>query len=72
MHITYDAKADALYIKLKEGEYHRDREVEPGIVLDMGRNNDLLGVEILDASTKLDISSITKISIEMLGIPGTA
>lgn len=72
MHITYDVKADALYIKLKEGEFLRGREVEPGMVLDIGQNNDLLGIEILDASTRFGMSSITKISMEMLGIPGTA
>ncbi|MCX6377664.1 MAG: DUF2283 domain-containing protein [Armatimonadetes bacterium] len=65
MHITYDVKADALYIRLKEGEFHRNREVEPGIVLDIGKNDELLGIEILDASTKLEMSDITKVSIEM-------
>lgn len=65
MHITYDTKADALYIKLKDGEFQRNREVEPGIVLDIGKNDELLGIEILDASTKLEMSDITKVSIEM-------
>ena len=58
MHIAYDVKADALYIKLKEGEFHTNRQVEPGIVLDIGQNNDLLGIEILDASTHLDLAQI--------------
>lgn len=65
MHITYDSKADALYIKLKEGQFKRNREVEPGIVLDFGPNDQLLGIEILDASEKLNISDISKVSIEM-------
>lgn len=37
MRITYDTKADALYIGLKEGEFVRNKEVEPGVVLDTGR-----------------------------------
>lgn len=65
MHITYDTKADALYIRLKDGEFRRNREVEPGIVLDIGENDELLGIEILDAAAKLDMSDITKVSIEM-------
>ena len=65
MRITYDTKADALYIRLQEGEFARNREVEPGVVLDIGANDELLGIEILDAATKLDISDITKVSIEM-------
>lgn len=65
VHITYDTKADALYIKLKDGEFRKNREVDPGLVLDLGDNGELLGIEILDASTKLDMSDITKVSIEM-------
>lgn len=65
MHISYDTKADALYIKLKDGEFKRNREVEPGIVLDLGPDDQLLGIEILDASEKLNLSDISKVSIEM-------
>jgi uncharacterized protein YuzE len=65
MHITYDTKADALYIRLKEGEFEKNREVEPGVVLDLGPGDDLLGIEILDASTRLDMSDISNVSIEM-------
>ncbi len=65
MQITYDAKADALYIKLKEGEFQKNREVEPGVVLDLGQNDELLGIEILDASTRLEMADISKVSIEM-------
>ena len=65
MHITYDSKADALYIRLKEGTFCKNKEVEPGIVLDLGANDQLLGIEILDASEKLNMSDISKVSIEM-------
>ena len=65
MHITYDTKADAIYIRLGEGDFARNREVEPGVVLDMGPNEELLGIEILDASTRVNMSDIANISIEM-------
>ncbi len=50
MQITYDAKADAMYIKFSDGEFEANKEVEPGIILDMGKGNRLLGIEILNAS----------------------
>lgn len=65
MRITYDTKADALYISLHEGVFHRNREVEQGVVLDLGPNDELLGIEILNAATRLDLSDIAKVSIEM-------
>ena len=65
MRITYDTRADAIYIKLKEGTFARNREVEPGVVFDIGPNDELLGIEILDASTKINMSDIANVSIEM-------
>lgn len=65
MRITYDTKADAIYIRLKEGKFARNREVELGVVLDIGPDNELLGIEILDASTRINMSDIANVSIEM-------
>lgn len=65
MRITYDTKADALYISLHEGTFLKNREVEEGVVLDLGTNNELLGIEILNAATRVDLSDIAKVSIEM-------
>jgi uncharacterized protein YuzE len=65
MRITYDTKADALYISLQDGVFAANREVEHGVVLDIGANDELLGIEILDAATRLNLSDIAKVSIEM-------
>jgi len=65
MRITYDTKADALYICLQEGKFAKNREVEPGLILDIGNREELLGIEILDASTRFNMTDIAHVSIEM-------
>ena len=65
MRITYDTKADALYISLQEGVFAKNCEAEYGVVMDIGENDELLGIEILDAAKRLDLSDIAKVSIEM-------
>jgi len=50
--ITYDAKADALYIAFGEGPA-TVQEVAGGIALDWDGEGRLLGIEILDASKRL-------------------
>ena len=52
MNISYDNTADAMYIKLKGGIFGRNEEVYEGIVLDISKKGDLLGIEILNASKK--------------------
>jgi len=54
MKITYDPSADAMYIRLKEGE--RDDTVvhDSGLIFDVDAEGNVLGIEILAASIHLD------------------
>jgi len=63
--ISYDRKADALYIKLKAGKFGRNKEVEEGIILDIAADGALLGIEILDASSRFSLDDIAGVEIKM-------
>ena len=65
MRISYDKDADAMYIKLVNGEFSKNREVHEGIVLDFDRDGRLLGIEILDVSTRYPLEEIAHLDIEM-------
>jgi len=65
MQITYDTKADAMYIKFRDGEFVANREVEEGIIIDMGKGDVLLGIEILEASTRFRPEDLAKVEIQM-------
>ena len=50
MKISYDREVDALYIKLLEGEYQcRTLRLGENVSLNIGPNEELVGIEILDA-----------------------
>ncbi|HEY4508889.1 MAG TPA: DUF2283 domain-containing protein [Candidatus Paceibacterota bacterium] len=53
MKITYDKKIDAMYLQFQTGSFSRNKEVEEGIILDIGRGNKILGIEILNASRRV-------------------
>ncbi len=65
MRITYDTEADALYIQLDEGKFKENREVMPGIVLDIGENHKLLGIEVLEASQHYPLRALANVDIAM-------
>ena len=65
MQITYDTQADALYIKLREGSFLRNNEVEEGVILDIGEGGVLLGIEILEASSRYSLEDLSKVDIQM-------
>lgn len=51
--IYYDKKSDALWILVKSGVEEEYKEVAPGIGVELGRNGELLGIEVLNASRVL-------------------
>ena len=53
MRITYDREVDALYIRFKETTV-TTKHLEDGIALDYDAANRLAGIEILDASLRLE------------------
>jgi uncharacterized protein YuzE len=53
MKITYDHEADALYIQLRGGGSVDSRDIEDGVVADLGEDGRIVGFEVLDASKRL-------------------
>ncbi|HHT9138526.1 MAG TPA: DUF2283 domain-containing protein [Candidatus Wunengus sp. YC60] len=66
MKIEYSKAVDALYIRLREVRITDSIDIEEGVTVDMDENGHIVGLEILDASEKLDISNLVNISIENL------
>ena len=58
MKITYDSEADAAYIQLSDLQPAGVVEAENGINLDMTDDNQLVGIEILDASKKIPLATL--------------
>ena len=52
--MTYDPEADAVFIRLAEGETpYEGEEVSPGVVIDFTEDGRITGIEIMPASRVL-------------------
>ena len=56
MKVEYSADEDALYVYLKEVEVSRSEDVDEGIIVDYDAMDDVVGIEVLDASSRIDVS----------------
>jgi len=66
-HVKYDKIADALYIRLRDGEVVESDEVAPGIIVDLDENDEILGIEVLWVSKrKLDLTKLLREGPETL------
>ena len=72
MKIEYSKSVDALYIRLREAKIVDSKDIEEGVTVDLDENGHIVGLEILDASEKLNTSDLVNISIENLPLERVA
>ena len=58
MIFQYDHETDMLYVKLVERPSVESEEVAPNIVLDFDEHKQVVGIEIENASTFIDLSHL--------------
>lgn len=64
MRLTVDQKADALYLRLDEEAIFDSEEIKPGIVLDFNKLGNVVGVEFLDLSKRVDSKKLKSLQFE--------
>lgn len=58
MIFEYFSESDMLYLRLAETTSTDSQEIAPGIVLDFDADNQIVGIEIEDASKHVDLSRL--------------
>ncbi len=53
MRLKIDHENDALYFRLDETEIVESEEVEPGVILDFDKEGRVVGIELLNLSTRI-------------------
>ena len=66
MTIQYDSETDLLYIRLdQKGHQVINKRVTDDIVLDLGIDDKIIGIEILDASKKVQLNELLPIQFRI-------
>lgn len=63
MQILYNAKTDLLYLRLDDRPQQvMNKQLSEDIVLDIGEDDRIVGIEILDASKHLNLEKLLPVS----------
>ena len=66
MQIVYNPKTDVLYIRLDEQTQDViNQRASEDVVLDMGSENRIIGIEIMDASHRLKLKDIFPVEFQV-------
>ncbi len=66
MTLTYDADADAVYLRLGEAQIVDSETVTPGVVLDYDANTNIVGVGMLSVSKRVTRPDTQRMFMETL------
>ena len=72
MRIEYSKEADALYVYFRQIPVAKSKEVEEGVVIDIGADGHIVGIEVLDASQRLTPQELVNLTIENLSLEKVA
>lgn len=65
MKVSYDREVDALYVKIGSEKPDGVSEISDGVSVDLTEDGRLVGIEILDASKRLDLKTILNYSLDL-------
>ncbi len=72
MRMHYSQDADAIYIRLKEDRIHNTDAVTEDIIMDYDDKGNVIGIEILSASEKVDVHELLVQSFDKVMVNNAA
>ena len=68
LQIIYNSKTDLLYLRLDDQQQQViNKRVSESVVLDLGKDSRIVGIEILDASRNLNLQTLLPVSYSLSG-----
>jgi uncharacterized protein YuzE len=64
MRVKVDRKTDALYFRLDESRIVESEEVRPGVILDFDAEDRVVGIELLNISSRAAPEELTSIEFQ--------
>jgi len=66
MEILYNSKTDLLYLRLDDRKQEvLNKRISDDIVIDLGDDNRIVGIEIIDASRNLNLEKLLPLKAEV-------
>ncbi|MBO3842098.1 MAG: DUF2283 domain-containing protein [Candidatus Brockarchaeota archaeon] len=68
--VRYDPLADALYVRVRDGDIVDSIEIRENVVADFDQNGEVVGIEVINFSkSKIDIGEILMKGVEIVAKP---
>ena len=69
---NFDKEADALYVEIQQGEFSKNKKLSNSVILDLDKDENILGLEIINVSKLGGLSPLLKNQIKTAELKGKA
>ena len=66
MKITFDKEADAMYIEISGEDFATNRKIDDETILDLDDSGKIIGIELLNVSTRMTKDFLSDIRVQNL------
>jgi len=66
MRVSFDEKADAIYIRFDESKIVESEEIKSGIIFDFDDKDRVVGIEILNVTGRIPLDNLKKLQFEIV------
>jgi len=66
MRVSFDEKADAIYIRFDESKIVESEEIKSGIIFDFDNKDRVVGIEILNVTGRIPLDNLKKLQFEIV------
>ena len=61
---NFDREADALYVEIQQGEFSKNKKLSNSVILDLDKDENILGLEIINVSKLGGLSPLLESQIK--------
>ncbi len=65
MEISFDSKADAMYIEFRKGDFAKNKKIDDFTIIDLDKEGNILGIELLDISKRIPKESLKEVHVKI-------
>jgi len=66
MKITFDKKADAMYIEISDEEFAKNKKIDNETIIDLDKSGKIIGIEFLNVSKRMAKDFLSDIRVQNL------
>ncbi len=55
-----------MYIEFRKGEFGRNKKIDNFTIIDLDKEGNILGIELLEVSKRIPVESLTEVSVKNL------